>query len=71
MIKQGRQGIFTDLNSLEIYRDRISLGGPVCSGPRMSKNIPSALYFSRTDYFSQSLPVQLLHQPCHILPQIP
>ena len=48
LIKQSRQGIFAVLNSVEIYRNRISLGDPVFCGPRMSENTLSAL---RADKF--------------------
>ena len=44
LIKEGRQGIFADLNSVEIDRNRISLGGPVFCGLRMSENILSAFF---------------------------
>jgi hypothetical protein len=36
---------FADLNSVKMDRNRISLGGPICTGPRMSKNtLPSIDY---------------------------
>jgi hypothetical protein len=41
---QSRWGIFTDLNSVEIHRNRIFLGGPIFAGPRMSENTLSALF---------------------------
>jgi hypothetical protein len=42
-INYGRESIFADLNSVEIYRNRISLGGPIFTGPRMSENTLSAI----------------------------
>ena len=44
-MKEGRQGIFADLNSVELERNRISLGGPVFCGPGMSENILSAFFY--------------------------
>jgi hypothetical protein len=44
LIKEGRQGISADLYSVEIYQNRIYLGGPAFCGPRMSENILSAFF---------------------------
>jgi len=38
------ESILAALNSVEIYRNRIFLGGPIFSGPRMSENTLSALF---------------------------
>jgi len=36
---KNRPGIIAGLNSVELYRNRIYLGGPIFCGLRMSKNI--------------------------------
>ena len=64
LIKEGRQGIFADLNSVEIHRNRIYLGGPVFCGPRMSENILSAFfpYIMNNNVFSFSSRVNARRQ---------
>jgi hypothetical protein len=42
-LNYGRQSIFADLNSVEIHRNRISIGGPLFTGPRMSENTLSTI----------------------------
>jgi hypothetical protein len=42
-LDHGRKSIFADLNSVEIDRNRISLGGPIFTGPRMSENTLPAM----------------------------
>jgi hypothetical protein len=42
ILKHGGWNIFAVLNSVEIQRNRIFLGGQVFIGPRMSENAPSS-----------------------------